>query len=78
LITALRRRAQLGLQVPMLAAGGVSVFLGVMFLIAAATTTPELNRLAVYAATGGIDFIVEAYLLLRRRRRQAPVPATQF
>jgi hypothetical protein len=33
--------------------------------------------LAIYAATGGIDFIVEAYLLVRRNRRHAPVLATQ-
>jgi uncharacterized membrane protein HdeD (DUF308 family) len=77
LITALRRREQLGLQVPMLAAGGVSVLLGVMFLIAAATGDPQLNRLAIYAATGGIDFIIEAYLLVRRNRKQALVPVTQ-
>ena len=77
LITALRRRAQLGLQVPMLAAGGVSVLLGAMFLIASATASPQLNRLAIYAATGGIDFIIEAYLLVRRNRRQAPMLVTQ-
>ena len=76
-VTALRRRAQLGLQFPMLAAGGVSVLLGVGFLIAAATADLQLNLLAIYAATGGIDFIVEAYLLVRSTRRPAPVVAVQ-
>jgi len=34
-----------------------------------------LNMLAIYAAGGGIDLIVEAWLLARRRRRMAGVPA---
>ena len=36
---------------------------------------PMLEMIAIYAATGGIDFIVEAGLLARRRRRLAAVPA---
>lgn len=34
-----------------------------------------LEMIAIYAATGGIDFIIEAGLLARRRRRLAAVPA---
>jgi hypothetical protein len=33
------------------------------------------NKLALYAATGGIDFGVQAWLLARRRRRLAAVAA---
>jgi hypothetical protein len=28
---------------------------------------PMLSMLAIYAATGGVDFIIEAWLLARRR-----------
>ena len=73
LITALRRRAQFGLQLPMLLAGGVSVILGVAFVIASTGTDPMLSMLAIYAATGGIDFVIQAWLLARRR--PAVVPA---
>jgi hypothetical protein len=34
--------------------------------------------LAIYAATGGIEFVIQAWLLARRRRRlasAAPVPS---
>jgi hypothetical protein len=30
-----------------------------------------LSMLSIYTATGGIDFVVEAWLLARRRRRLA-------
>ena len=40
-----------------------------------ALTDPMLEMIAIYAATGGIDFIIEAGLLARRRRRLAAVPA---
>jgi uncharacterized membrane protein HdeD (DUF308 family) len=69
LVVALRRRAQLGIQVPMLLAGGVSVIAGVAYVIAAAGANPMLSMIAVYAAAGGIDFVVEAWLLARRNRR---------
>lgn len=75
LVTALRRRALYGVQLPMLLAGGVSVLFGVVFIVAAAGTPPALRMLAVYAATGGIDFIIEAGLLARRRHHVAPVAA---
>jgi uncharacterized membrane protein HdeD (DUF308 family) len=76
LVTALRRRAQLGLQLPMLLAGGVSVIGGVAFVIASTAAQPMLSMLAIYAATGGIDFLIEAGLLARRRRHIAG-PAAQ-
>jgi hypothetical protein len=41
------------------------------YLIASASADPMLSMLAVYAATGGIDFLVEAWLLARRRRHVA-------
>ena len=74
LVVALRRRGQLGKQWPMRLAGGVSVLVGVAFLIASAGTDPMLRMLAIYAATGGIDFVIEAWLLARRRR---PTHATR-
>jgi len=75
LVTAVRRRAQFGMQWPMLLAGGVSVILGFMFVIAASGAEPRLTLLSVYAATGGIDFLIESWLLARRRHRLAAVPA---
>jgi uncharacterized membrane protein HdeD (DUF308 family) len=75
LVTALRRRAQFGMQWPMLLAGGVSVILGFMFVIGASGAEPRLTMLSVYAATGGIDFLIESWLLARRRHRLAAVPA---
>ena len=75
LVTALRRRAQFGTQWPMLLAGGASVIAGVAFLIASTGTDPQLSMLAVYAAAGGIDFVIQAGLLARRRHRIAAVTA---
>ena len=75
LVVALRRRAQFGLQLPMLLAGGFSVIVGVAFVIMSTGADPTLDMLAIYAATGGIDFLVQAGLLARHRRRLAAVPA---
>jgi uncharacterized membrane protein HdeD (DUF308 family) len=76
LVTALRRRAQLGRQWPMLLAGDVSVLFGVAFLIASGRTDPRLTMIAIYAATGGIAFVIQAALLARSRRHGlAAVPA---
>jgi uncharacterized membrane protein HdeD (DUF308 family) len=80
LVVALRRRAQLGNQVPLLLANGASVLLGVAFIIMAAVGHPKLGMLAVYAATGGVEFVIQAWLLARRRRRlasAAPVPSAR-
>jgi uncharacterized membrane protein HdeD (DUF308 family) len=71
LVVALRRRAQLGNQWPMRLAGGVSTILGFAFIIASAGTAPKLSMLALYAAAGGVDFVIQAWLVARRRRRLA-------
>jgi uncharacterized membrane protein HdeD (DUF308 family) len=75
LIVALRRRAQFGNQWPMLLAGVGSVIFGIAYVIASTGADPMLSMLAFYAAGGGIDFVVQAWLLARRRRRLAAVPA---
>jgi uncharacterized membrane protein HdeD (DUF308 family) len=79
LIVALRRRAQLGNQWPLLLANGVSVIGGVAFIVAAiAADNPNLSMLAIYAATGGTEFVIQAWLLARRRRlvtSSVPVPS---
>jgi uncharacterized membrane protein HdeD (DUF308 family) len=75
LVVALRRRAQLGWQWPMLLAGGVSVIAGFAYVLASTGTNPQLDMLVIYAATGGIDFVIEAWLLARRRRRLTTLPA---
>jgi uncharacterized membrane protein HdeD (DUF308 family) len=72
LVVVLRRRAQLGNQWPLLLANGVSVIGGVAFLLAAvAAEDPKLSMLAIYAASGGTEFVIQAWLLARRRRRLA-------
>jgi uncharacterized membrane protein HdeD (DUF308 family) len=53
LVVALRRRAQLGNQWPLLLANGVSIIGGVAFIIASTGDNPKLKMLAIYAATGG-------------------------
>ena len=74
-VLALRRRGQLGKQWPMLLAGVGSVSFGIAYVIASAGTDPMLDMLAIYAAGGGIDFLVQAWLLARRRRRPVAVHA---
>jgi uncharacterized membrane protein HdeD (DUF308 family) len=70
LVVVLRRRAQLGNQWPLLLANGVSVIGGIAFVVAAiAADDPKLRMLSIYAATGGIEFVIQAWLLARRRRR---------
>ena len=69
-VVALRRRAQFGNQWPLLAAGSVSVIAGVAYLISAAGGDPMLSMIALYAATGGTDFVIQAWLLARRRQRR--------
>jgi uncharacterized membrane protein HdeD (DUF308 family) len=72
LLVALRRRAQLGNQWPLLLANGVSVIGGVAFILAAvAAKNPNLSMLAIYAATGGTEFVIQAWLLARRRHNPA-------
>ena len=71
LVVALRRRAQLGWQWPMLVAGGLSIVAGVVYIVASAGSDPELDPLVLYTASGGIYFVVQAGLLALRRRRMA-------
>jgi uncharacterized membrane protein HdeD (DUF308 family) len=75
LVVALRRRERLGKQWPLLIAGGGSVIFGVVFLVLATTDRPKLTMLAAYAFGGGIEFVIQAWLLARRRHRYATVPA---
>jgi uncharacterized membrane protein HdeD (DUF308 family) len=67
-VVALRRRARLGKQWPILLAGAGSILFGVMFIVAATRNDPPLEMLAIYAATGGAEFLIQAWLLARRRR----------
>jgi hypothetical protein len=76
LVVVLRRRAQLGNQWPLLLANGVSIIGGVAFVLAAvAANDPKLSMLAIYAATGGVEFVVQAWLIARRRRHLTTLPA---
>lgn len=70
-VVAWRRRATFGRQIPMLAAGSVSTVGGVAFISLAGAQDPTLLPLVVYAATGGLDFIIQAWLLRRRLRKGA-------
>jgi uncharacterized membrane protein HdeD (DUF308 family) len=74
LIVALRRRARLGNQWPLVIAGGGSVIFGVIFLGLATSDRPTLRMLAAYALGGGIEFVIQAWLLARRRHRFAAMP----
>ncbi|MGW5237517.1 DUF308 domain-containing protein [Monashia sp. NPDC004114] len=67
-VVAWRRRATFGWQWPMLAAGSVSTIFGVLFVLMSGASNPTLMPLVVYAGTGGVDFIIEAWLLRRRFR----------
>jgi uncharacterized membrane protein HdeD (DUF308 family) len=75
LVVALRRRAQFGNQWPLLIAGAGSVVFGVIYLALATTDRPTLRMLAAYALGGGIEFLIQAWLLARRRHQFATMPA---
>jgi hypothetical protein len=53
LVVALRRRALLGNQWPMLIAGGVCIIAGLAYVIAATRPRPPLDMPVLYAAAGG-------------------------
>jgi len=53
----------------MLLAGSFSIVAGVAYVIAATAGDPRLNRLVIDAATGGAQFVGQAWLVSRRRRR---------
>jgi uncharacterized membrane protein HdeD (DUF308 family) len=74
-VVALRRRAQFGSQWPLLLAGTGSVGFGIAYVIASTGADPMLNMLALYAAGGGVDLVLQAWLLARRRRRVMAAPA---
>ena len=58
LVVVFRRRALLGNQWPLVLANGVSVIGGIAFVSAAvAADDPEVRMLAIYAATGGVEFV---------------------
>jgi uncharacterized membrane protein HdeD (DUF308 family) len=78
LVVVLHRRSLLGNQWPLLLANGVSIFAGVAFISAAIyANEPKLRGLAIYAFTGGVEFVIQAWLLARRRRRMAGGPMSQ-
>jgi uncharacterized membrane protein HdeD (DUF308 family) len=71
LVVAVRRRMILGRQWPLLLAGAGSTVFGVAFLIMSGSADPKLEMVAVYAAGGGIEFVIQAWLLTRRTHRVA-------
>ena len=73
LVVALRRRAQLGWQRPHALTGEVSVIAGIVYVGAAAGDDPMLV-LELYAATGGVEDVGQAWLAARRRGRPHPSP----
>jgi uncharacterized membrane protein HdeD (DUF308 family) len=70
-VVAVRRRAVLGNQWPMLVAGGLSALVGLFYVGQALGDDPKLDVLSVYAAGGGAFFVIQSALLVRRRRRAA-------
>ncbi|MFE4453280.1 DUF308 domain-containing protein [Streptomyces sp. NPDC056796] len=69
-VVGLRRRGpELGKQWPMLIAGGLSFLVGVFYNIQAAGADPSLDVLSVYATGGGVFFILQALLLVRKTRQ---------
>jgi uncharacterized membrane protein len=68
-------RSQRGSARRVLLAGVGFVGFGIAYVIASTGADPMLNMLAIYAAGGGIDFLVQAWLLARRRHRLATLPA---
>jgi uncharacterized membrane protein HdeD (DUF308 family) len=71
LVVAIRRRMILGRQWPLLLAGAGSTGFGVAFLIMSGAADPKLEMIAFYAAGGGVEFVIQAWLLVRRTHRVA-------
>jgi uncharacterized membrane protein HdeD (DUF308 family) len=68
-VVAIRRRAILGRQWPLLIAGTGSTIFGIAFLIMSGGDDPKLEMIAAYAAGGGIEFVIQAWLLSRQAHR---------
>jgi uncharacterized membrane protein HdeD (DUF308 family) len=71
LVVAIRRRTILGMQWPLLLAGAGSTLFGIAFLVMSGSDDPELRMVAFYAAGGGVEFVIQAWLLARRTDRVA-------
>jgi uncharacterized membrane protein HdeD (DUF308 family) len=71
LVVAIRRRTIFGRQWPLLLAGAGSTIFGIAFLVMSGSDDPELRMIAVYAAGGGVEFAIQAWLLARRPHRVA-------
>jgi uncharacterized membrane protein HdeD (DUF308 family) len=71
LVVAIRRRMILGRQWPLLLAGAGSTGFGFAFLIMSGAADPKLEMIAFYAAGGGVEFVIQAWLLVRRTHRVA-------
>jgi uncharacterized membrane protein HdeD (DUF308 family) len=71
LVVAIRRRMILGRQWPLLLAGAGSTFFGIAFLVMSGGADPMLEMIAVYAAGGGVEFVIQAWLLARRTHQVA-------
>jgi hypothetical protein len=59
----------LGRQWPLLLAGAGSVLIGIVFIAMSGADDPKLRPIAIYAAAGGLDFVVQTWLLSRRQQR---------
>jgi uncharacterized membrane protein HdeD (DUF308 family) len=66
LVVAIRRRMVLGRQWPLLLAGAGSTLFGISFVVMAAADDPNLRMIAIYAAGGGVEFVIQAWLLAHR------------
>ena len=69
LVVAFRRRMELGRQWPLLLAGAGSTIFGVAFLLMSGGDDPNLRMIAFFAAGGGVEFVIQAWLLARRTRQ---------
>jgi uncharacterized membrane protein HdeD (DUF308 family) len=69
LVVAVRRRATLGAQWPMITSGSLSVLAGVSFAAMSTSSTGGLSTIAGYAAFGAFWFLVSAAALTRHHSR---------
>ena len=71
IVVAVQRRRELGLQLPFLISGGLSALVGLVYIGQALGDDPKLDILSVYAAGGGVWFVLQAAVLAWRSRRSA-------